>query len=874
MTEDEDDDDASSGYRRTGRLRLQRKTAAAAAAAAPEEGGVQSEVDCEVDEWTDVAILFRVTVACSSGSFCKGENAELFAKSLGVSKYNFTVAYASDVSDRLVLPATEDDDEYNDNDDDFLDVDTNTDTNSTTDADDDANEGTIDGRSTGSSSSNTASVVVVESVQEIEKQACQQDRTSAKFRQLVLVEMIITEAAGGNDANGRISFLSEPAKTKTTTVANIDDEFQLLEDIERSYVSTYNKLATAEFCDPLFRRITGAKVQTIGTNRNTGALSLEIEVTGVCKGCDPTTVRVYEDPSSITEATTTTDTDTAAVQRRTPTIRRRRRAVEVEIEPDTIPGPWLATTTTTTTTTTTPPSNEPPDSWGSRYRTQKQQQQQSQQSQPKILALPSTPTITDGCYCDAQPFANRAPLEAEFVAMYQRSIQGLSDTYSIAVQPCEFGTSFATGLRVNFTQSNGAESLDLDDADTVSVLEDSLKKTLTELLQDGCNAEYRTVETVKVVPVSSSRRRRIAQTIENKEMSERRNIERHSRNRRGLQRQEQEYERKQQVEERQHDMDTGSRNSSRQQEQREHPRKYHADDQNGVQQKQRQNELQNDDSSSRVNTFTSFQQQLRTMPSSQNKNLTTNLKMEEEIIKIEAEFEKSTLADDDDNTTIVEADDDIFDGTSGNSDGPGSLDDDMEGDDEESDSPTFSPFDSSEERIDEDNVITTYLSVAPTNDPILLFFISGACSGCDDRMFLDLGNDVGRMLRKAVANAIRTQTSESKPKSTSGSSPSMNITRGLQTAEERAAAPESDCFCPTGLPQTSGQLQSSAVSEAYEVFLEDEGIDVDVEILAEVDVVECNNVPREFNTAITLFLSGNFRVGKSGDQNVGPTKSR
>jgi len=128
----------------------------------------------------------------------------------------------------------------------------------------------------------------------------------------------------------------------------------------------------------------------------------------------------------------------------------------------------------------------------------------------------------------------------------------------------------------------------------------------------------------------------------------------------------------------------------------------------------------------------------------------------------------------------------------------------------------------------------------------ILFFISGVCSGYDNSMFTGLGNDV---FRKLGATSLTPSPSVLQP---------LEYSRGLDEEEEEEIA-KSDCFCPINTTETSGELEASVVSKAYTANLEKESVvDSEVEILDEVDVVECEDAVQDFETTATLTLAGDL----------------
>jgi hypothetical protein len=76
----------------------------------------------------------------------------------------------------------------------------------------------------------------------------------------------------------------------------LSDEQKLA--IAGAFVSTYNSLGD-DFCDPVFRTLTGAQVERVGDIRDGNNLPIELLVFGECRGCDTVNVDIYELPSTI-----------------------------------------------------------------------------------------------------------------------------------------------------------------------------------------------------------------------------------------------------------------------------------------------------------------------------------------------------------------------------------------------------------------------------------------------------------------------------------------------------------------------------------------------------------------------------------------------
>jgi hypothetical protein len=80
----------------------------------------------------------------------------------------------------------------------------------------------------------------------------------------------------------------------------------LLEDdilsLEIGFLKAYNGLQ-ATFCDPHFRTLESASVLRIGNNQNDDTTrSIEIRVSGKCRGCDPDAISIYEIPTTSTSS--------------------------------------------------------------------------------------------------------------------------------------------------------------------------------------------------------------------------------------------------------------------------------------------------------------------------------------------------------------------------------------------------------------------------------------------------------------------------------------------------------------------------------------------------------------------------------------------
>jgi hypothetical protein len=70
-----------------------------------------------------------------------------------------------------------------------------------------------------------------------------------------------------------------------------DDDTSILEE---SLVDTYNALSSEYYCDPYFRSLKTAVARTVGALADAGGIAIEFEVEGVCRGCDPDNVDIYD----------------------------------------------------------------------------------------------------------------------------------------------------------------------------------------------------------------------------------------------------------------------------------------------------------------------------------------------------------------------------------------------------------------------------------------------------------------------------------------------------------------------------------------------------------------------------------------------------
>ena len=282
-----------------------------------------------------------------------------------------------------------------------------------------------------------SNTVVVDTVREIEEQSCPEDGQDFDFAKTVTIEL-------SQDPSLSINSLEDPR----------------LNIIEESYVSTYNKLIRNEFCDPLFRRLYKAEVVAIGKgNTSNNVLTLEMHIKGKCRGCDPNDIDVYATPSVLVGPI-----DSHTVRDRYLIANTNDNSYDVKMN----------------------------DNWSLK----------SLPSGSKDWKSKEENIIDDKkCYCDAQPFGNRAPFEAEFISQFLRSINTLNILGISVVDTCHFGTVFSTGLMVPFTEKE-LQSMQEAGQDSPLLLEAAMKDTLNDLLtgtEDTCNTDFRLVEVVKLV---------------------------------------------------------------------------------------------------------------------------------------------------------------------------------------------------------------------------------------------------------------------------------------------------------------------------------------------------------------------------------------
>jgi hypothetical protein len=210
-----------------------------------------------------------------------------------------------------------------------------------------------------------------------------------------------------------------------------------LQAVANAFVSTYNDLA---YCDPYFRFLVGAEVIEVGQIENNKTFPIVLRVAGVCDGCDPSTVSIYELPSSLSATT--------------------RRLVESR------------------------PAASFLENLVSGDRDIAHESGHKQQRDLQSL-----------CYCDAQAIAERAPFESEFIEALQKSIQSMDIECVNSVRDCKFGSKFESYLVITL---KGNETLAAAEA-YLPLLEDAFKSALIRLFQpteEECNPDFRIVESV------------------------------------------------------------------------------------------------------------------------------------------------------------------------------------------------------------------------------------------------------------------------------------------------------------------------------------------------------------------------------------------
>ena len=355
-----------------------------------EEEEEDEDFEDDTNTWISVSLLFEASVACQ-GMYCLGDNSELFGPVI-INKDGFSKTYAENVARSLLWkPAT-------------------TSTNS-------------------SAPVEFSTTVKVETVREIEELSCPVVNDLVEFSRTVIVELI-------QDSS------SQPL------LYPWDSRFDA---INEAYVESYNKLIRNEFCDPFFRRLTGAEVVDIGKTSPTTSkngttatiLPLEIRLYGECKGCDPNAIAIYEAPSVLV-------------------------------------GPTSSSSSSARYLVGSSSSND--DKWRLPFTNERNLEEEASQN-----------TFDDKCYCDAQPFGNRAPFESEFVSQFQKAVEFLKLEDFSSVHKCRFGTTFSTGIWMSVTIEEGA---------TKDVLETTLKNSLNELLSvtpTTCNKDFRVIEKVELV---------------------------------------------------------------------------------------------------------------------------------------------------------------------------------------------------------------------------------------------------------------------------------------------------------------------------------------------------------------------------------------
>lgn len=107
----------------------------------------------------------------------------------------------------------------------------------------------------------------------------------------------------------------------------------------------------------------------------------------------------------------------------------------------------------------------------------------------------------------------RGPYEADFVEKFQASVEKLEDDCVGSIAGCDFGSVFATGLFITLETINEVE---LTEADIASIEESFRDATNQEYSVDDetCNPDFRIVETVRAIVVSSGNRRQLEQLQE------------------------------------------------------------------------------------------------------------------------------------------------------------------------------------------------------------------------------------------------------------------------------------------------------------------------------------------------------------------------
>jgi Fe-S cluster biogenesis protein NfuA len=216
-----------------------------------------------------------------------------------------------------------------------------------------------------------------------------------------------------------------------------------LQAVANAFVSTYNDLV---YCDPYFRLLVGAEVVEVGQMENNTIFPIVLQVAGVCDGCDPSTVSIYDAPSSLNISFTLTDTSRRLVESR--------------------PAPSFL-------------ENLVSGGRDIAHESGHKQQRYLQSS----------------CYCDAQALAERAPFESEFIEALQKSIQSMDIECVSSVRDCQFGSKFESNFVITL---EGNETLASVEA-SLPALEDAFKAALNSLFEpteEECNLDFRVVEFV------------------------------------------------------------------------------------------------------------------------------------------------------------------------------------------------------------------------------------------------------------------------------------------------------------------------------------------------------------------------------------------
>jgi len=417
------------------------------------------------------------------------------------------------------------------------------------------------------------------------------------------------------------------------------------------------------------------------------------------------------------------------------------------------------------------------------------------------------------CYCDAQPFGKRPPFESEFVARFQRSVEALRLKDFSTANSCQFGTTFSTGLVMTFSKSEFQSLQDPNDNGTTkSILESSLKKTLNELLgvtTDSCNKDFRVIENVTLV-LGTNITRTSYPTLPQFSSSPITKSSTDSNSNSAI-------------------PEPTTRNSGN-----------NVDDTISLLGGDDRRSLRSRSGLFSTTGWTGWKrpivrfEKINYASFSNLKASDTGLKPVTVTVKSNSTTANCVASNALEIVECCEFEQQYTITVVNPSTNEKST---IRCNDEKSSvSPTHSPFDA-----------TAAIELVGSGVPVL-FFVSGVCSGCDDTLLTGLSNDVVRKLSTT---------------SSSGSSPlsAPNFSRGLLEEEERA---KSDCFCPINATQTSGELEASVLSETYKENLERENVGSEIEIIDEIDVVECDDVIQEFTTTAILTLT----VGNLVDADV------